>query len=107
MERADFSVEERIQIAEAVEERERKEAKVRRIESGKLHGRGQIGGAKFAPSMDNKTTVRTARTVGMSRPTYERAKAVVAAAKEEPERFGGLLGVDFIGETRYSCRSVR
>jgi len=42
---------------------------------------------------------RVAAAVGMSRPKYHQAKAVVAAAESDPARFGDLPGlmVDLAG----------
>lgn len=80
--RKDFTPEERVAIGLALEERERELAK-RRM----LKGRPS---EKFAEGEPGRALEKVARTVGWSRPTYERAKEVVKAIEDEPEKYGDL-----------------
>jgi hypothetical protein len=45
---------------------------------------------KFTPSDKGKSADKVAEAVGMSRPTLEKAQAVVAAAEADPEHYGDL-----------------
>ena len=90
---------EAVAIAREIEARERKEAQQRKRDAGKVRGRGQqIGCAKLAqPIPDSKpkrrdppSTAKAASAVGMSRPTYEKAKTVVEAAEADPDEFGPI-----------------
>ena len=79
--RKDFAPSEAVALGTALEKEERRAAKARK------HTRGSRGG-KLPPP---KTRDRVAAAVGMRAKTYEKAKAVVAAAQEDPERFGPLV----------------
>ena len=64
-------------IGKALEQRERKAAKERQREHGKTApGRKNTSGKFPQVQEERRATARVARSVGMSRPTYERAKAI-------------------------------
>lgn len=80
-----------VAVGTALEERERKAAKERQREAGGANPGKRSGSVKFTEARTERESLsRVAKSVGMSRPTYEKAKDVVKAAKEEPKRFGGL-----------------
>lgn len=87
IERMDFAPSEKVAIAEAVEARERKEAKKRQGTRTDLQPSPKFGESKH----ERETSRRTAKTVGLSGPTYERAKAVVEAAKADPDNYYYLV----------------
>ena len=78
MMRKDFTPSEAVAIAKALEPLERKKAAER-----ERHGRPKRG-ENFTPLSDGTKSVdRLARAVGMSRPTLEKAKAVVASEDKD------------------------
>lgn len=84
--RKDFTPSESVAIAETLEAREREAAAERQVESRSNRGEN------FTPRNDaGKALDHVASAVGMSRPTLAKARAVVESARQEPERFGGLL----------------
>jgi ParB family chromosome partitioning protein len=85
--RKDFTPSESVAIAATVEKHERALAKQRQSLS---KGRGEKG-RKTLPTLNGRALDSVGRIVGMSRPTLERARAVVEAAKAEPEKFAKLL----------------
>jgi len=96
--RKDFTPSEAVALGTDLETEERKAAKVRK------HTRGSRGG-KLPPP---KTRDRVATAVGMRAKTYEKAKAVVAAAQEDPERFGPLVEeMDDTGKVDRAYSKVR
>lgn len=87
--RKDFIVSERHAIGEALKPIEMAAAKGRQQQAGKVHGRGQKASVKFTePKTQRETASRVAKSVGMSRPTYEKAGEVIEAAKAEPKKYG-------------------
>lgn len=86
--REPFTPSEAVAIAESIRPMEEQAAKERRT---KTQGRPKTG-VKFAPVYDKgKSGDKTAEAVGMSRPTLEKARAVVQAAQTDPVSFGDLL----------------
>jgi ParB/RepB/Spo0J family partition protein len=96
--RKDFTPSEKVAIGLAVEELEREKAKQRqeatRAKKGQRVGANdaaQGGGNLPPPTADKgKTRDKVASRVGMSGKTYEKAKAVVEAAAEDPQRFAPI-----------------
>jgi N6-adenosine-specific RNA methylase IME4 len=82
VDRKDFTPSELVAITEAVEKRERELAR-QRMTLGKLSTGSQAG--KVRDKID-----KVAKPHGMSGRTLEKARAVVRAAQQEPERFGYL-----------------
>jgi hypothetical protein len=98
--RKDFTPTEAVAIGRAIEERLRPAAE-QRMKSGtgadgKAGGRGRKKEAKPCANLAQgfedlgKTSERAALAAGMSRATYEKAKAVVEAAEADPQKFGDL-----------------
>ena len=88
-EREPFTMEERVQIARAIEEREKGKAKERQAATQAKAGEkvgSHKGSEKFSEPYDKgEAKDKAASAVGMSRPTYEKAKAVVEAAEADSE----------------------
>ncbi len=89
--REPFLPSEAVAIARALEQDEKAKARERMREGGRLSRRGKITGAQFAPLIHGKTRDRLAAYVGMSHTSLQRAEEIVAAAEEEPEKFGDLV----------------
>lgn len=92
--RKDFTPTEAVTIGRAVEPLEREAARERQ-EATQLAGKdanGQpcFGGENFTPPNGGKALDKVAEVVGMSRPTYVKAKTVTEAAETNPEEFGDL-----------------
>jgi N6-adenosine-specific RNA methylase IME4 len=85
--RKNFLPSEAVAMGEAIEDVERKEARDRLKEGGRLGGKG---GGKLPQASTGKTRDRVGAAVGLSGKTYERAKEVVAASAEAPEKFAKL-----------------
>ena len=95
--RKDFTPSEMVAISATVEKREHELAK-QRMTLGKVSTGSEAG----------KTRDRVAAPLGVSGRTLEKAKAVVAAAEEEPERFGKLLAeMDRTGKVNAAHRALR
>lgn len=77
--RKDFSYSEAVAIAAALEPVEKARAAARKA-----------AGAKADPARAGRAGVIVAGLVGMDRQTLDRAKAIVAAAAAEPEKYGDL-----------------
>ena len=98
--RKNFTPSEAVSIGRGLEELLKPKLKERQAKAGPSKGRGAkpTGSVNFtgvpkedihdAPKGDARDQVGAA--VGMSGPTYEKAKAVVEAAEKEPERFADL-----------------
>ena len=87
--RKDFTLSEAVAIAAALEPLERAAAKERqRVHGETAPGRNTV--ENFS-GVNGRAVDRVAHAVGYSRPTLEKAKAVVEAAQAEPERYGKLL----------------
>ncbi len=84
---------EAVAIGLAIEERERAKAAQRKAAT-QAHPGERVGGEKFSspifPGPTGKTVDIVGHAIGLSGPTYSRAKAVVLAAEENPETFGPL-----------------
>jgi N6-adenosine-specific RNA methylase IME4/ParB-like chromosome segregation protein Spo0J len=118
--RKDLTPTEAVAIAQALEDREREKARQRQEASrakpgakvGADHGPSLEGGGKFPPPSANreagKTRNKVAATVGMSGKTYEKARAVVRAAAEQPDLFGDLPEqMDETGKVDAAYRELR
>ena len=86
--RKDLEPSEAVALGEALEKRERQRAKKRLKEAGKLGGEGS---GKLPEASKGQTRDKVGNAVGMSGRTYEKAKAVVKAANDDPAKFGSLL----------------
>ncbi|MCP5018387.1 MAG: ParB N-terminal domain-containing protein [Ketobacter sp.] len=85
--RKDFTPMEMVSIGEAIEEGEREKAKERQVEGSKK-GYGNLP----QPNEETGTTRdKVAKMLGTSGKNYEKAKAVVHAAVEDPEKYGHLV----------------
>jgi N6-adenosine-specific RNA methylase IME4/ParB-like chromosome segregation protein Spo0J len=87
--RKDFLITEKVALGERLEDLEVRAAK-RRQREGAQRG-GQAGGKLPQASDPGKTRDKVGEAVGLSGRTYERAKVVVSAAKEAPEKYGRLV----------------
>jgi len=100
-------------IGKVLEELEGQAAKGRMSDGGKMAGRGRtIGCADAAPPIPprekGKTRDKVAAAVGMGRTTYDSAKSVVAAAKDDPETFGPIVEeMDRTGNVSGAARKVK
>jgi hypothetical protein len=83
--RKDFAPSEMVAIGRAVEPLLRAQAKERQGTRTDKHP-GKLPEGSYGDARDH-----VARYCGVSGKTYERAKAVVAAAEQAPERFGALV----------------
>jgi N6-adenosine-specific RNA methylase IME4 len=86
--RKDFDPSELVAIGEAVESMERERAKARQREGGRSGGKAS---RNLPEASSGDARDKTAAQLGISSRTYEKAKAVVTAAREEPETFGALV----------------
>jgi ParB-like chromosome segregation protein Spo0J len=88
----DFTPSEAVAIGKALEELVRLEAKKRQATStGGAEPKAACGNLPQAESRPGKTRDKVAEVVGMSGRTFEKAKAVVEAAEEDPEKFAPIL----------------
>jgi hypothetical protein len=87
MVRKQFTPSEAVAIAEALREEVETQARERQKELGRTHGKTPPG--KF-PEGSGDTRDTLARRIGMSGRTYEKARAVVEAAKAEPDKYADL-----------------
>jgi ParB family chromosome partitioning protein len=87
MARKDFTPSEAVAIGRALEPLEREAAKER--QAAQNFGRG-VTCENVTQVRAPDSVTRVASAVGMSRPTYEKAKDVVEAAEQEPERFQSI-----------------
>jgi ParB-like chromosome segregation protein Spo0J len=95
--RKDLNPSERVAICEALFERELEQARARQREAGKKYGRGKksvsddssaaIASGKVPEAIEPHPPVRdvAAKAVGWSGHTYEKARAVVHAAEQDPD----------------------
>ncbi len=82
-----FAPSEAVAIGKELENLERPKAKGREKEGGRMGGKGS---GKLPDPSKGQTRDKVAEAVGMSGRTYEKAKAVVEAAEEDPESFGPI-----------------
>jgi ParB/RepB/Spo0J family partition protein len=87
--RLDFAPTEAAAMGRALEELERPKAKERQqIRKGNQRGDKS---EKFTELSDKgQTREKVGKAIGMSGPTYQRAKAVLIAAEQDPETFGHI-----------------
>lgn len=85
--RKDFTPSEAVAIGGALEQYERERAKERKASGTNQHTKPS---GKLPEGSKGDTRDKVAAAVGMSGKTYEKAKAVVAAAEQDPEAFGDL-----------------
>jgi N6-adenosine-specific RNA methylase IME4 len=88
--RKDFTPSEAVAVGETLERLERPKAAARQQATQAKPGEGKVGGGKLPPPEGGKTRDRVARAVGMSGQTFVRAKAVVEAARDDPEKYGPI-----------------
>jgi ParB family chromosome partitioning protein len=91
--RKDFTPSEAIALGKALEPMFREEAKGRQKQSPGRPKKGEKKELTFSRKDDGKTGragAEAAEAVGMSWPTYKRAKAVIEAAESDPETFGPI-----------------
>jgi ParB family chromosome partitioning protein len=107
--RKDFTPSEAVAIGRALEELERPKAarrkaagRAKRKAAGRVRrrkrsqqpgasGSGKLPEPAVLPEDKGQTRDKVAAAVGLSGKTYEKAKAVVKAAEEDPERYGHLV----------------
>jgi hypothetical protein len=72
---------------------ERKAAKERKKDSGKIHGRGKpaIGPEKFSGPIKGTVVDRASNAICLSRPTLIKIEAITEAAKRNPKRYHPLV----------------
>lgn len=106
--RKDFAPSEAVAVGAAVEAIESRAAKERQREHGETApGRRRDTGGKL-PQLKGKTRDKVAAAVGMKARTYEKAKAVVEAAKQDPKRFGPLIKeMDKTGKVDRAFKELR
>lgn len=87
-----FTPSELVAIGRAIETEVAKQAKERQEATQAKPGE-RVGGETVTPPTGEKGKTReiVGRAVGVSGPTYQRAKAVVVAAEEDPNTFGDLV----------------
>lgn len=108
--RKGFTLSEAVALGQAIEALERPQAKQRQCEHGgtapgrKKNNSGKLPGV----SSGGRTRDKVALAVGMSGRTYEKTKAVVEAAEENPERYGPLVEqMDKTGKVDAAYREVK
>jgi hypothetical protein len=110
--RKDFTPSEAVAIGKKLEEMEQGAAQGRQQQApgkprGTKKGNGDCAG-NFPQETPGRTRDKVAEAVGMSGRTYEKAKEVVAAAEEEPEKFAPVLErMDETGKVDPAYRSVK
>lgn len=87
-ERKDFTPTEAVAIGRLIEEQERPKALQRRLD-GAARGGAKAGHVDSTEPVGAVSEI-AARALGMGRPKYNQAKAIVAAAESNPEKFGDL-----------------
>jgi DNA modification methylase len=93
--RKDLTPEEAVSLGRMLEEPERAKAKAReragKSPDGQAGGRGKKKPpGKFPEGFTGETRDKVGEAVGMSGRTYEKAKAVIAAAEQDPQTFGPI-----------------
>jgi N6-adenosine-specific RNA methylase IME4/ParB-like chromosome segregation protein Spo0J len=83
--RKDFLPSEAIAVGQALEPMEREKAKERE------RSHTEAGYENFSDADKGESLAKVASAVGMSKPTYEKAKAVVEAARQEPQKYKPLV----------------
>jgi ParB/RepB/Spo0J family partition protein len=90
MVRKQFTPSEAVAIAEAIREKVEAEAKKRISPGTNQHTKKEVA-ANLAATTKGETREVLAKRVGMSKMTYDKARKVVEAAREEPEVYGDLV----------------
>lgn len=104
-ERKDFTASEAVAIGRALEPGEREAARER--QEAQEYGRG-VTCEKVTQVREQTALDKVAARVGMSRPTYAKAAAVVDAAEREPERYGEVLEkMDATGNVSAAYRDLK
>lgn len=85
--RKDFTPTEAVAIGRTLEPMEEKAAASRMAAT---QGNRQTGSEKFSEPEKGETLAKVAAAVGMSRPTYTKARAVVEAAEREPDAYAAI-----------------
>jgi ParB family chromosome partitioning protein len=106
--RKDFSPSEAVAIGVMIEEREREKAKVRQKEHGETApGQQKNTGENFTQVFNAKSRDIAAAAVGWSGPTYDKAKAVVHAARQDPDAYTDLVeAMDRTGKVSAAYRQL-
>lgn len=111
--REGFRLSERVAISERIEAREKDLAKGRQREHGGTSpGIKKTLSKNFTKCLDDpnkrKAKSRTAKAVGVSAPTLDKAKAVVEAAQKEPEKYKHLVDkMDNTGKVSAPYRELK
>lgn len=111
--RKDFTPGEAVALGEELEKLERPKAKVRKAQAkGKPRGTKAVSCGKLPQENstpdENKTRHKVAVGVGMKAKTYEKAKAVVAAAKKAPKVFAPVVAkMNETGNVDAAYRAVK
>ena len=84
--RKNLTLSEAVAIADALEALERKAAKARQAAAGPASGRGKKATASvnFTEPVRGQALDKVAKALGMSRPTLQRARAIVTMAQADP-----------------------
>jgi ParB family chromosome partitioning protein len=117
VERKPFTPSEAVAIGRALEALERPKAakrkaagracRHRREKNPVVAGAGNLPAPELAPEDKGDTRDKVATAVGMSPKTYEKAKAVVKAAEDDPERHGHLVEqMDQTGKVASAFRQI-
>jgi len=109
VERKDLAPSEAVAQAARFEGLEREAAKKRQAQAGPVEGKGKKSACgKFPQAVTGKTRDKVGAAVGMSGKTYEKAKAVVEAAEEEPGKYTELVEkMDKTGKVEGAYRTLR
>ncbi len=108
--RKPFTRSEAVALGRELEKLEQQEARKRQAGAGPKEGRGKksSGSGKLPEPDKGDTRDKVAQAVGMSGKTYEKAKAVVEAAEEEPEKHAATVAeMDRTGKVDQAYRKVK
>jgi ParB family transcriptional regulator, chromosome partitioning protein len=106
-ERKDFTPSEAVAIGRVLERIERDNARERQAAT-RFGVRAADGAGQIPPPSEGRTREVVGRAVGFSGKTYERAKAVVVAAEQDPETFGPVLEqMDRTGKVWEAYKAVK
>jgi len=111
--RLDMTPTEKVSLTNALLAVEKPKAKARKKSGksadGKAGGRGRKKPSeKITEGLGGEAKDKAAKAAGMSRPTYEKAKAVVEAAQEDPEQFGPVQEeMNRTGKVDPACKEVK
>jgi len=99
--RKDFPLSEAVAIGEALEPLEEEAAKKRKREAG-IANLPTVSAKKFSAltkKETGETLSKVAAAIGMSKPTYKKAKEIVEAARKKPKKYAPLVEkMDQIGK---------